>query len=455
MNNAESKGTETDKLWDKVCNIDSNIKYATNEFMGYVCPELYLDRLKYTKKVWLMNRKANETDLRNALLSGYNFSGYKRTIIRETKEREINYHSSVSDNIAELAVLRVVEPYIRKTLSASSFGSIKGRGLTLGAKRLESLVRKYPDAYYVQTDCAKYYRSIDHEILKAMLPDVIPSARCVSFLCMLIDSYSPGIPIGIPTGHYFGNLMLSPVDKWLEKDVGVFGFVRNMDDIVAVIRDKSTAHHILDGIKRICGSLHLTIKNNARISPVSRGVDALGYVFYPTHTRIRRRIKDNMRRKARLLEKRGVSDLKYKQSMASHYGWCLTADARHLLQTIMGEKLKLFNKMKIQRRSELKPKRKFFGLDKDKFVSITELDGKEVLILEVQTVTIKGEDKTAIRMCLTSETGDDPSDARLLECNRYTITKSTVIADRLNHDADIIPFAATFHKVNNRYYSYD
>jgi hypothetical protein len=43
--------------------------------------------------------------------------------------------------------------------------------------------------------------------------------------------------------------------------------------------------------------LKLEMKPNWRIAPVSYGIDMLGYVIYPTHIRIRKKIKEHMKKR--------------------------------------------------------------------------------------------------------------------------------------------------------------
>ena len=64
-----------------------------------------------------------------------------------------------------------------------------------------------------------------------------------------------------------------------------------MDDIVMILEDKQAANEALKGLRVEFDKLKLTIKNNIRIAPVKIGIDFIGYNFYPTHTRLRKRNK--------------------------------------------------------------------------------------------------------------------------------------------------------------------
>lgn len=67
-----------------------------------------------------------------------------------------------------------------------------------------------------------------------------------------------------------------------------------------------------------------------------RGIDFVGYVFYHTHTLIRKGIKKNLCRKAaKLNKKKHISDMEYKQVICSWFGWAKYSNSKHLLKTII------------------------------------------------------------------------------------------------------------------------
>jgi hypothetical protein len=72
------------------------------------------------------------------------------------------------------------------------------------------------------------------------------------------------------------------------------------------------------------------VKHNYQIFPVnSRGIDFVGYVFYHTHIRLRKTIKQNF---ARMIAKN-----KNAASIASYNGWAAHCDSKHLLKKLVHE----------------------------------------------------------------------------------------------------------------------
>jgi hypothetical protein len=437
-------------LWDLICS-EQNITLAFNKVIGYIEPEQHKERVKAKYRDFLENRERDTKHFAERLRNGWEFGEYAEMKVYEPKERSIHYHADWWDNVAETAVLNVIALIYIGYYSEHTYGSIKGRGTTKMLNHLAQSIKQHKECYYLQIDVRKYYQSINPQKLLKLVNEVISCTEVRAFVKRLVGSYSGGgIPIGVPMSQFHGNLYLTPLDKLLESDARVIDFARNMDDVAVIVKCKQDAHEILARIEALLAEYDLQVKPNKRIAPVTCGMDILGYVIYPTHIRLRKRIKLAMQRRARQLSKGNVPNKVYKQQMASYYGWCSHANARHLLQRTMGDKLNLY--MKYKRLSDIKPKQLFFGLPKEKFISITTLSDVEVLFLEVLNCTIKTEPKIAIRFCLCTEISDEPAEQELAEHSYYTITRSAVMADRLSQDKGLMPFAATIRQKKYTYY---
>ena len=67
-----------------------------------------------------------------------------------------------------------------------------------------------------------------------------------------------------------------------------------MDDIIILHESKEYLYNLLIEIKQYLeDNLKLKVKSNYIISPISKGIDFVGYITYPTHIRLRKRIKLN------------------------------------------------------------------------------------------------------------------------------------------------------------------
>ena len=97
--------------------------------------------------------------------------------------------------------------------------------------------------------------------------------------------------------------------------------------------NKEYLHQLLFEIRNYLDvELKLTIKSNYQIFPVkARGIDFVGYVFFHTHTRLRKSIKKSF---ARMMHRSGN-----KKSIASYNGWAKHCKSRHLVKKLLNEKV--------------------------------------------------------------------------------------------------------------------
>lgn len=421
-------------IWNEVCSKD-NIRLAIHR-AAIRKDDRYLlsDIDKYVEEVHTM--LAEES---------YSFSPLNHMTVLEPKERVIDYAVTYPDKVLINSVLNVLKLRLIPKYIENTYSSIKGRGLHQCAERIKKVVSRYPDAYYLQTDVKKFYPSIDHDICKRELRRYIKDVKCLRFLEKLIDNHDRGLPIGISLGSYMANLYLTSVDRWVYEDLRPKVYVRYMDDMLMLFDDKKSAHEALENIKVKLAEYKLDLKNNARICPVSKGLSMIGYVFYSTHTLLRKNIRENMRKKARRVKH--MEGKAWKEQMASYYGWCAHADCIHLMRKMFGENYKHFD-MEYKRLSEKKQQDNFFGLPKESRVSIRDLVDKDVVVVEYMDVTIRGEPKIAVKFCFPDN--EEP---------RLFLTRSETLRDKITRDRDYMPCVVTIlertNKAGRKYYTYE
>lgn len=79
----------------------------------------------------------------------------------------------------------------------------------------------------------------------------------------------------------------------------------------------------------------MKVKDNYQIYPVnSRGINFVGYVFYHTHTLIRKSIKYKIIRLVNSYLNREIDRKEFKVRMCAYYGWLKHANAKNLLHKI-------------------------------------------------------------------------------------------------------------------------
>lgn len=276
-----------------------------------------------------MNQEGNLLVLQDLLRSrSYRTSRYDVFTVHEPKERIVYRLPYFPDRIAHHAVMNILEPIFVKTFTADTYSCIKNRGIHLLARNLKKALGDIEGTQYcLKLDIKKFYPSVDHDVLKTLLRRKFKDKDLLWLMDEIIDS-APGLPIGNYLSQYLANFYLSYFDHWLKEELGIKYYYRYADDIVIIGSDKDALHSILRSIQTYLAELKLEVKDNYQMFPVwARGIDFVGYVFYHTHTRVRKRIKQNFARKLQ----RNIDD----KSRASYLGWLCHCDARHLTKKLL------------------------------------------------------------------------------------------------------------------------
>jgi RNA-directed DNA polymerase len=259
----------------------------------------------------------------------YTTSAYTTFKIYEPKEREIFRLPYFPDRITHHAIMNVLEPIFVSVFTKNTYSCIKGRGIHAAAKDVRRALRDENGTQYcLKLDIKKFYPNIDHSILKNLLRRKFKDADLLWLLDEIIDSV-PGLPIGNYLSQYFANFYLTYFDHWLKEVKHVKYYFRYADDIVILHNNKPYLHQLLNDIRNyLADNLKLSVKQNYQVFPVKeRGIDFVGYVFYHTHTLLRKSIKQNF---ARMISKR-----KNVASIASYWGWAKHCNSNHLLKKLL------------------------------------------------------------------------------------------------------------------------
>lgn len=295
----------------------------------------------YGVKVHDKKREANLVALHESLKNGtFKTSKYHVFTIYEPKERKIFRLPYYPDRILHHAIMNVLEPIWVSVFNNNTYSCIKNRGIHKCAKDVRTALKQDPmgTRYCLKIDIKKFYPSIDHELLKVVVRRKIKDGRLLALLDEIIDSVPSGVPIGNYLSQYFANLFLAYFDHWLKEQKRVKYYWRYADDIVILSHDKDSLHALLHEIRAYLGdNLNLKVKRNYQVFPVdARGIDFLGYVFYHSHTRLRKSIKQKLCRRVARLNKQKVAPSKeqYKQQICSWWGWCKYCNSINLVNKL-------------------------------------------------------------------------------------------------------------------------
>lgn len=319
-------------IYDKICSIE-NLRLADEKARK--------GKLRsYGVRRHDRRRDLNIQELHKKLMSGsFVTSKYEIFTLKcdNGKEREIYRLPYYPDRIVHHAIMNVLEPIWVRTFTADTYSCIKNRGIHAAVKKLQRILKSNPQEtrYCLKIDVRKFYPNIDHDILKVIVRRKLKDQRLLKLLDSIIDS-APGVPIGNYLSQYFANLYLAYFDHWIKEVVGAKYYFRYADDIVILSSSKEKLRAYLVAVQEyLQAELRLEVKGNYQIFPVaSRGIDFLGYVFFHTHTLLRKTIKQRFCRKVAALNKVDVDEKKFKQKVCSWWGWAKYCDSRHLIKKL-------------------------------------------------------------------------------------------------------------------------
>ncbi len=288
--------------------------------------------------------------LQEELTSGsYQPRPYRVFEIREPKPRQI-CAADVRDRVTHHAICNILDPIFERQMISDTFACRKGKGTHAAIRRAQHFARRSP--YFLQCDVRKYFATIDHAVLKAMLRRKLKDERVLELLDRIIDQPLPGsepgkgVPIGNLTSQYFANLYLGELDHFVKERLRVKGYVRYMDDFLLFGDEKPALHEALAALNSFVNDrLRLELKTEATIiAPVTQGITFLGFRIFPSliklsgpkWARFRRKIKQ----KESAFEAGSISEedlARSVSSMAGHIAHANTLAARQAFFSRMNQ----------------------------------------------------------------------------------------------------------------------
>ena len=285
---------------------------------------------QYGVRVFDKNKAELIDQLHNELKSKtFKTSQYTTFTVFEPKERLVFRLPYFPDRILHHAIMNKIEPLFTKWFTNDTYSSIKGKGIHNAANNLKKALKdKSNTKHCLKLDIVKFYPNVNHEILKQQLRKKFKDQDLLWLLDEIIES-ADGLPIGNYLSQYFANFYLTSFDHWIKEEKQIKHYFRYADDIVILSNSKEHLHQILSDIKHYLNdNLKLKIKKNYQVFPVeARGIDFVGYVFYHTHTLLRKSIKKRFAK--------AISKKKNKQTIAAYNGWTKHCNAKHLLKKLL------------------------------------------------------------------------------------------------------------------------
>jgi retron-type reverse transcriptase len=273
--------------------------------------------------------EANLLEVQKELQEGrYKIGEYRQFTIFEPKERLISA-LDFKDRLVQHATCNVVAPIFEKTLMPYTFACRTGKGTHAGVKHIQASLRSTGCKYFLKTDFSKFFPSIDHSVLHRMIDRKISCQGTLNILREIIPQTGKGLPIGSLTSQLFANVYGGAVDRLIHFELGQRHWARYMDDVVILGDDPEQLHRIFNRIQEFSfNELGMRI-SKWQVSPISQGINFLGYRIWPTHKLLR---KDSVIRAKRKIQRYITRDdseslQKFLAAWSGHVQW---ADSNNL-----------------------------------------------------------------------------------------------------------------------------
>ena len=316
----------------------------------------------------------------------------KKDIIEAGKLRHIQFFKKLKNSIAVHAIMSVVDKHLKKRFIRTTSASIKDRGMHDLMKYIRRDMQEDPEGtrFCYKFDISKFYESVNQDFVMYSVHRVFKDKKLIAMLDNFVRIIPQGISIGLRSSQGLGNLLLSVyLDHYLKDRYGVRHFYRYCDDGVVLGKSKAELWEIRDAVHEQVEQIDLKVKANERVFPVDEGIDFLGYVIYPDHVLLRKRIKQKFARKMHEVKSRK----RRRVLIASFYGMAKHADCIMLFNKLTGKKMKSFKDLNVAYKPE-DGKKRFAGA----VVSIRELVNLPIVVkdFEVGVKTSQGEDRCVV-----------------------------------------------------------
>lgn len=220
------------------------------------------------------------------------FSFFK---IYDPKERIIAV-APFRDRVVHHALINVIEPVYERIFIYDSYATRKNKGTHAAVRRAQQFMQK--TQWYLKMDIKKYFSSIDHDILMALIRRKIKDNKVYNLIDKIVrhpEFLRIGLPIGNLTSQFFANVYLNDFDHLIVENKPHIWYLRYMDDFVFFSKTRDRLNELKDSVTKLMFEKYkLSIKAKATLLNKNiNGLPFLGALIYPSLIRIR---KTNLKR---------------------------------------------------------------------------------------------------------------------------------------------------------------
>ena len=286
----------------------------------------------------ILNNMPHYIDIIHNILITESFipSDFKIDTVKEgisQKERIICKPKFFPDQIVQWAIMLQIAPILKKGMYEHTCGSVPGRGVHYGKKHVERWIRndRKNTKYFLKLDIAKFYPTVDIEILKTKLKRKIKDKKLLVIIFAILDKGAPGLPIGMLISQWFANFYLQDLDHYIKQELKAPHYVRYMDDMIIFGKNKRELHIIKKAISKYLKEENLKLKSNWQLYKLNKeALDFMGFRFFENKTILRKTIMLRITRKVKKVSKKERPTHHDACGVISYLGWIKHSDSFNL-----------------------------------------------------------------------------------------------------------------------------
>lgn len=214
---------------------------------------------------------------------------------------------------------KILIPKMHKGVSAN----IQNRGTLYTINLAKKFIQQDKYQYFLCEDIHKYFENINVEILLKIIKQESQCNDSLLSVCKeMLSLCDKGISIGTYDCQLWANVYLMQFDNFITNRYKNIGYIRYCDNIFIFSNNIKELHKVHKDITNYTKRLKLKL-NPCQYGKADKGCRVLSAVIFPTHTRLRRRVKESMRRS---------------NNIASYFGHCKYIDSKNLIRTMVYKK---------------------------------------------------------------------------------------------------------------------
>jgi RNA-directed DNA polymerase len=268
---------------------------------------------------------------------------------------------TVLDRLIQHAWAQVLSPLFESEFSDRSYGFREGRGAHQAVRQVEA-GWKSKRRHGVECDLKSFFDTVNHDRLMEQLRLKIKDRKVLGLIRRYLEAgvempegtyeaTPQGVPQGGPLSPLLANIVLTPLDKELERRG--HWFARYADDFLVMVRSAKAARRVKESVTRFVeGALKLVVNRaKSKTAPVKEcaflgfQIGARGKVVWTdkVHTRFKNRVREITSRNRGVNVKEVIVELRrYVVGWLNYFGISHTYRALLLLEEWMRRRVRLY-----------------------------------------------------------------------------------------------------------------